>query len=109
MLYTSDGNYTEFIDDVADCGFNGFVLEPLTDMQYIADKYGRTHSFVGNADTRILLNGTRDDIEKEVIRCMNIGKKCPGFFMAVGNHIPANTPVDHALWYNEFYEKYSKR
>ena len=36
-------------------------------------------------------------------------KKCPGFIMAVGNHIPANTPVDNALWYNECFEKMLKR
>ena len=109
VLYTSDGNYTEFIDDIAECGFNGFVLEPTTDMSYIAEKYGKTHSFVGNADTRILLSGSRTDIENEVKRCMDIGRKCPGFIMAVGNHIPANTPVENALWYNECFEKMRKR
>ena len=109
VLYTSDGNYTEFIDDIADCHFDGFVLEPTTDMAYIAEKYGKTHSFVGNADTRILLSGTKEDIENEVKRCMVIGKKCPGFIMAVGNHIPANTPLDNALWYNECFEKMRKR
>ena len=109
IIYTSDGNYTEFIDDVAGCNVNGFVLEPSTDMQYIAEKYGKTHSFIGNADTRILLSGTKEDIYNEVKRCMDIGKHCPGFFMAVGNHIPSNTPVDNALYYNECYEKLSKR
>lgn len=109
VIFTSDGNYTAFIDDIASCGFHGFVLEPSTDMEYIAKKYGKTHAFIGNADTRVLLFGTKEDIYKEVKRCMDIGKKCPGFFMAVGNHIPANTPVDHALWYNEFYEKLSIR
>jgi hypothetical protein len=29
--------------------------------------------------------------------------------MAVGNHIPSNTPVENALYYNEMYEKYSVR
>jgi len=109
LLYTCDGDFTMFIDDIADCGVNGFVMEPATDMQYIADKYGKTHAFVGNADTRILLSGTKDDIYNEVKRCMDIGKNCPGFFMAVGNHIPANTPVDNALYYNEAYEKLSAR
>ena len=109
IMYTSDGNFTEFIDDVAGCGVNGFVIEPTTDMSYIAEKYGKTHSFVGNADTRILLSGTKDDIEREVKRCMDIGKSCPGFFMAVGNHIPSNTPIDSALYYNEIYEKLSRR
>lgn len=109
IIFTSDGNFTEFIDDIADCGVNGFVLEPVTDMRYIAEKYGKTHSFIGNADTNVLLNGSRDDIYNEVKRCMDIGKKCPGFIMAVGNHIPANTPVENALWYNECFEKLSKR
>ena len=90
-------------------GVNAFVLEPLTDMAYIAEKYGKTHAFIGNADTRILLSGTKDEIEAEVKRCFDIGKKCPGFIMAVGNHIPSNTPVENALWYNECYEKMKRR
>lgn len=109
ILYTSDGTYTEFIDDIVDCGVHGLVMEPTTDMKYIAEKYGKTHIFVGNADTRILLSGTREDIYNEVKRCMDIGKNCPGFFMAVGNHIPSNTPVENALYYNEVYEKLSRR
>lgn len=109
IMYTSDGNYTEFITDIADCGVHGFVLEPTTDMKYIAEKYGKTHVFIGNADTRILLGGTREQIRVEVERCMNIGKPCPGFFMAVGNHIPPNTPVENALYYNEVYEELSRR
>ena len=109
IIYTSDGNFTEFIEDIADCGVNGFVMEPCTDMAYVAEKYGKTHSLIGNADTRILLNGSKEEIYNEVKRCMDIGKKCPGFIMAVGNHIPANTPVDNCLYYNEAFEKLRKR
>lgn len=109
IMYTSDGNYTEFIDDVAACGINGFIMESTTDMKYIAQKYGKTHVFIGNADTRILLGGTKDQIRAEVQRCMDIGKKYPGFFMAVGNHIPPNTPVENALYYNEVYKELGKR
>lgn len=109
ILFTSDGNYSAFIDDVAAVGINGFVLEPTTNINHIAEKYGKTHSFTGNADTRILLNGTKAEIKAEVERVMSIGKPYPGFFMSVGNHIPPNTPVEAALYYNELYEKLSKR
>ena len=109
ILYTSDGNYTEFLGDVADCRVNGFVLEPLTDLKAVADGFGQTHAIIGNADTRILLMGSREEIYGEVKHCMDIGKDCPGFIMAVGNHIPANTPVENALYYNECYEKLRKR
>ncbi len=40
---------------------------------------------------------------------MNIGKDCRGFFMAVRNHIPPNTPVESCLYYNQVYEELSKR
>lgn len=109
IIFTSDGNYTEFIDDIADCGVSGFVMEPSTDMKYVAEKYGKTHSFIGNADTRILLSGSREEIYSEVKRCMDIGKVCPGFIMAVGNHIPPNTPVENCLYYNEIFEKLRNR
>ncbi len=109
VLFTSDGDYTLFIDDIAAAGVHGFVLEPMTDMAGLAQRYGRTHAFVGNVDTRVLLLGTREQIRAEVERCMAIGKGCPGFFLAVGNHIPANTPVDNALYYNEVYEQLARR
>lgn len=109
IMFTSDGNYTEFVDDLAQCGVDGFILEPMTDMAYIAEKYGRTHVFIGNADTRILLNGSLADIRSEVERCMSIGKPYPGFFLAVGNHIPSNTPVESVLYYMQVYEELSKR
>lgn len=61
-------------DDDTDCGVDGFVLEPLTDIEYIAENYGDSHVFIGNADTRILLKGTNREIRAEVQRCMGIGK-----------------------------------
>ncbi len=109
ILYTSDGTYTAFIDDIAACGINGFVLEPTTDMEYMAQKYGKCHVIIGNADCRILTYGTNEDIYNEVKRCVDIGRDCPGYFMAVGNHIPSSVPVHKAIYYNEIYQELSIR
>ena len=109
IMFTSDGDYTAFIDDLVECGVNGFVMEPMTDMAYIADNYGKTHVFIGNADTRALLFGPKAAIRAEVERCMAIGKSHPGFFMAVGNHIPSNTPVENAIYYHEVYNGLCRR
>lgn len=109
IMFTSDGDYTAFIDDIAAAGVHGFVLEPLTDMAYMVEKYGKTHVIIGNAETRILLSGSKAEIRAEVERCINLGRDCPGYFMAVGNHIPANTPVESCLYYNEVYEELSRR
>ncbi len=105
ILFTSDGNFTLFVDDIAATGVHGFVFEPLTDLQYIVERYGQTHVIVGNADTRVLLTGSHDAIRAEVVRCMTLGRDCPGYFLAVGNHIPPNTPVDSVLFYHDVYKE----
>ncbi len=55
LIFTSDGRYDMFFDDIVKCGANVLVMEPGNDMEGFAKKYGKTHGFVGNADTRILL------------------------------------------------------
>jgi uroporphyrinogen-III decarboxylase len=109
VIYTSDGNFTPFVDDLAAAGVHGFVFEPWTDLELIVRRYGQTRVIIGNVDTRILLTGTQEQIRAEVERCINLGRDCPGFFLAVGNHIPPNTPVESALRYNEAYEALSLR
>ena len=110
VLFLSDGNYTEFIDDIANTGVSGFFFEPLTDLKYIVEHYGQTHIIIGNVDTRILLLAkSKEEIKNEVKRCIDLGKNCPGYFIGVTNMIPSNTPVENALYYNQVYEELSKR
>jgi uroporphyrinogen-III decarboxylase len=109
VIFVADGNYTEFVNDIAATGVSGFFFEPLTDLKYIVEHYGRTHIIIGNVDTRILLMGSRDEIRQEVQRCMTLGQNCPGYFIGVTNMIPANTPVESALYYNEVYQELSRR
>lgn len=109
IMFCSDGNFDEFVDDIAATGMHGFVFEPLTSLERMVERYGQSHVIIGNADTRMLLLGTKEEIRAEVERCMSIGRDCPGFFMAVGNHIPPNTPVENALYYNDVYEALSHR
>lgn len=109
VLFICDGNYTPLIDDLAAAGADGFVMEPTTDLAYMAERYGRTHVMVGNLDTRILLSCNREEIDAEVRRCVEIGRNCPGYILAVGNHIPPNTPVEGALMFYDSYQKWSKR
>ena len=109
VLFCSDGNFTEYVDDIAAAGAEGFIFEPTTDLGYICKEYGRTHVIVGNADCRILTFGTPEDVRHEVKRCMDAGRECPGFFFAVGNHIPPNVPLANADACIEAYQEMRPR
>ena len=109
IIFFCDGNYTEFLDDVAACGNAGFWFEIFTDLEAVVEKFGKTHVIVGNGDCRVLTFGTKADVRAEVERCINAGKNCPGYFMCVSGHMPANVPLENALYYNEVYQELCRR
>ncbi|MCK5128334.1 MAG: hypothetical protein KAQ68_00670 [Clostridiales bacterium] len=109
IIYLGDGDYNEFVEDIADLGVHGFFFEPYVNLKHMTETYGKTHIMIGNADTRVLLLGNKDDIYQEVKRCIDLGKNCPGYFMSVSNGIPYNTPIDNALYYYEAYKELSRR
>ncbi len=109
VLFCSDGNFDEYVDDLAAAGADGFIFEPLTDLQYICERYGKTHVIVGNIDSRILQFGTPEDIRAEVRRCTEFGRNCPGYFYAVGNHIPYVVPIPSVECYLEAIDEMGRR
>jgi len=109
VLFCSDGNFDEFVDDLAEAGAEGFIFEPLTDLKCIVEQYGQTHVIIGNIDSRILQFGSPEEIRAEVKRCADLGRDCPGYFFAVGNHIPYTVPIPSVECYLEAIEEYGKR
>ena len=109
LLYTGDGDYTQFAADIAACGCAGFWFECFTDLAYMTETFGQTHILIGNGDCRPLTFGTKDDICAEVQRCIGFGKDCPGYFMCISGHIPPNIPVENALYYYDVYCELSQR
>lgn len=109
VLFCSDGNIDAFLDDLAEAGAEGFIFEPLTDLTYTVERFGQSHVIIGNIDTRILQNGTPETIRAEVKRCADLGRACPGYFFAVGNHIPYSVPIPHVECYLEAIEEYGRR
>jgi uroporphyrinogen decarboxylase len=103
VLFCSDGNFTQFIDDIIDAGADGLIFEPLTSLDAVVSKWGKTHVIVGSKlDCRTLTFGTREQIAKEIDETLKLAFDCPGFMFAVGNHIPSNVPVENALFMYDY-------
>lgn len=103
VLFCSDGDFTCFIHDIIEAGADGLIFEPMTDVDLIAERYGKTHVIIGSkVDCRTLTFGSRDQIRNEVDATVAVARRCPGFVCAVGNHIPSNVPLDNALYYMDY-------
>ncbi|MHC5034067.1 MAG: uroporphyrinogen decarboxylase family protein [Planctomycetota bacterium] len=103
VLYTADGDYTDFLYDLAEAGADGFCFEPRMDLEVVVRRFGDTHVIMGSqVDCRTLTFGATDQIRAEVDSSLEVAAGCPGFVFAIGNHIPSNVPVDSALYYFDY-------
>jgi len=103
ILFCSDGNFTMFLDDIAAAGADGFIFEPLTSLQAAVDRFADTHVIISSkVDCRTLTFGTPPDIKREIDATLPLARRCKGFVFAVGNHIPANVPLDNATFYIDY-------
>ncbi|MBN2584725.1 MAG: hypothetical protein JXL80_16805 [Planctomycetes bacterium] len=100
VLFCCDGQWTDFLADAAAAGADGFIFEPMTSFDVAVERFGRTHVLVGSkVDCRTLTFGTPEQVRSEVDASVALGRECPGWICAVGNHIAPNVPVDNALAY----------
>jgi len=91
VLFCSDGTFTEFVDDLADAGADGFIFEPSNPFDFMVERLGSSHALVGSAiDCRDMTFSAWDVVEKKLAETFALAKHCKGLLLAVGNHLPAN-------------------
>jgi hypothetical protein len=103
VLYCSDGDWSMFVDDIAAAGADGFIFEPMLALEPVVEQYGKSHVIVASeVDCRTLARGSQAQIQAEIDRTLALAQGCPGFMFAVGNHMPADIPVENGLFYFEY-------
>lgn len=95
VLFCSDGDYTVFVDDLAEAGADGFIFEPFVDFGLMAERFGQSHCLVGSfVDCRDLTFCRWDQVRADIDRTFQALEKCRGAILAVGNHLPPNIPAE---------------
>ncbi len=103
VLFCSDGTVAMFIEDIADCGADGFIFEPSNDFEKLVKTFGGTHMLAGGAvDCRTMTFGSWDQVKAEIDRTLALTGGLPGIMLAVGNHIPADIADEMCMRYMEY-------
>lgn len=95
IIFVSDGNYTELIDDLISLGVDGLMVDHFVDIEAVLRLYGGKVLIVGNADIAKLTFGTPEDVRREVARCMEYGRRYPGYVIKVTGDLPHNIPLEN--------------
>ncbi len=101
LLFCSDGNFQELIPDIAQAGADGFIIEPLIDLDWLAQNYGQTHVVIGGVDTKVLERADPDGVWAEVERVMKAIGHCPGYFLNASGQLTHRIPVENLKAYLE--------
>jgi hypothetical protein len=92
LVFVSDGNYMDLIDDLFALGVDGVMIDPTNDLRTVID--GHPDAIViGNADTLLLTHGSPQDVRREVARCVELGKDMPGYFLKASGDLPHTIPM----------------
>jgi hypothetical protein len=103
VIFTSDGDYSEFVDDIVEAGADALCFEPMTALEPVVAKYGRTHPILSSkVDARTLTFGGRAQIAAEIDATLALARDCSGLMFAVGNLIPSNVPVANGIFYMDY-------
>lgn len=93
VLFCSDANFMEFAQDVAEAGADGFIFEPMTDFEFMVERFGSSHCLVGSCvDCRDLTLGHWEKVKDDIDRTFKLLENCRGAIVATGNHLPPNIP-----------------
>lgn len=98
LLFTSDGDCTEFVDDIFDAGADGLNFEYMVDLEMLVEKYP-DKVLIGNINSAILARGTREDIEKETRRCMEVGSHARRFVVNVSGQLTHDISIENLEYY----------
>ncbi|MHB1375863.1 MAG: uroporphyrinogen decarboxylase family protein [Candidatus Humimicrobiaceae bacterium] len=108
FIYHSDGNTTEVIDDIIDCGFCAHhPIEPKAlNIIEVKKKYKERLCLMGNIELDTLIRGVPEDIENLVIRNLQNVAKDSFYVGGSSNSIQKEIKIENYLKMNETFLKF---
>ncbi|MBW1973613.1 MAG: hypothetical protein JRI44_12380, partial [Deltaproteobacteria bacterium] len=110
VIYHTDGNPMAIIDMLIDAGIDGYhplEVKAGLDAVELKRKYNNRLALVGNIDVRVLAQGSKEDIKREVLRKLNAAKG-GGYIFQSDHSISANVLPDNYQYAIDLVKKYGR-
>jgi uroporphyrinogen decarboxylase len=112
VIFHSDGNLTEILDDMVDAGIDGLnPIEPLAgmDIGLLKRRYGRRLILVGNVDcSQVLPLGSPEEVVEAAKACIRAASPGGGHFIGSSSEIVPSTPLENIIAFYEAIHRYGR-
>ena len=106
VVFWSDGKIDSVVEEIFTLGADGIFLEPMNDIEKIAQQFGKEKIIIGNINSTILTFGDKDDIRTELKRVFSATRDCPAYIIHAAGGIPHNVPLRNVETYFQLCETY---
>lgn len=104
VLYITDGNYAEIIDDLIGLGVDGLFIESTSiDPGFVMKKGGPELYYLLKTDSRAMDHGSKEEILEEVLKIKSLHEEYPRIWSYRGG---GSVNPENAKAFNEFYKEY---
>lgn len=104
VLYITDGNYSEIIDDLINLGVDGLFIESTSiDPAFVMGKGGPELYYLLKTDSRAMDHGTKEEILEEVLKIKRLHEEYPRIWSYRGG---GSVNPENAKAFSEFYKEH---
>lgn len=110
VTYHICGNTTKILEPMVDTGVDVLSIDNIVDLEDTKRRVGDRICIAGNvAPVKIMLEGTPEDVEEGVKRCLDQAWDSPkGYVLATGCGIPNAAPAENVFRFMDAARKYGR-
>jgi uroporphyrinogen decarboxylase len=94
------------LQDLMDTGADAISIDFPSSLEQMAALSSGKVVVIGNVNTRLFYQGSREEMEAEVKRCIDAAAKGSGFILSTGCEVPGIATPERVRWFMEAGEKF---
>ncbi len=87
------------MEDITSTGAIALSMDQPSSLEKMFEASGGKIVVVGNVSTGVFVDGTREDIESEVTRCLAVGKPREGYILSSGCELSPRADLEKVKWF----------
>jgi len=96
------------MEDLVDVGLAGLSIDALSSLEKMMEIAQKKVVVIGNVDVKILAEGTKEDVEREVRRCIDTAAKYSAYILSTSCEVSPGTPLENVEYMMKVAKEYGQ-